>query len=89
MVSREGAPGGTYTSAPSSQSALSTRSVAPSGQSGAVFAQFPWFDDNVAGVLVPFAQRLQRLRYDTWAEFQWDVAMEKAAVNRWGMIAES
>ena len=57
------------------------------GQSGAVFAQFPWFDDNVAGVLVPFAQRLQRLRYDTWAEFQWDVAMEKAAVNRWGSTA--
>ena len=24
------------------------------GQSGAVFAQFPWFDDNVAGVLAPF-----------------------------------
>ena len=33
------------------------------------------------------AQRLQRLRYDTWAEFQWDVAMEKAAVNRWGSTA--
>eukprot|EP01046_Picozoa_sp_COSAG06_P096733 COSAG06_NODE_42846_length_377_cov_68.794964_1_plen_59_part_10 len=26
-------------------------------------------------LMVPFAQRLQRLRYDTWAEFQWDVAM--------------
>jgi hypothetical protein len=57
------------------------------GQSGAVFAQFPWFDDNVAGVLAPFAQRFQRLRYDTWAEFQWDVAMDKAAINRWGSTA--
>ena len=40
-VSREGAPGGTYTSAPSSQSTLSTRSVAPSARPGTAHSTAP------------------------------------------------
>eukprot|EP01046_Picozoa_sp_COSAG06_P046104 COSAG06_NODE_6484_length_2914_cov_41.869272_1_plen_187_part_00 len=40
-VSREGAPGGTYTSAPSSQSALSTWSVAPSARPGMAHSTAP------------------------------------------------
>jgi hypothetical protein len=40
-VSREGAPGGTYTSAPSSQSTLSTLSVAPSARPGTAHSTAP------------------------------------------------
>ena len=54
------------------------------GCHGSPFCQFPWFDDNVAGVLAPFAGRFRQLRYDTWEQFRWDVALEKAAVNFWG-----
>ena len=54
------------------------------GGHGSPFCQFPWFDDNVAGVLAPFASRFRQLRYDTWEQFRWDVALEKAAVNFWG-----
>ena len=47
------------------------------------FDQFPWFDDNVAASLRPITARLRQLRYDTWAEFHWDVSLPKAAVNYW------
>ena len=63
-------------------SVLAIRRVA--GGHGSPFCQFPWFDDNVAGVLAPFADRFRQLRYDTWEQFRWDVALEKAAVNFWG-----
>ena len=69
-------------------------SLAPGANAGAVRyaqaactppgCQFPWFDDNVAGVLAPRASRFRQLRYDTWEQFRWDVALEKAAVNFWG-----
>ena len=28
-----------------------------------------------------FASRFRQLRYDTWEQFRWDVALEKAAVS--------
>ena len=47
------------------------------------FDQFPWFDDDVAASLRPATARLRQIRYDTWAEFHWDVSLPKAAVNYW------
>ena len=50
------------------------------------FEQFPWFDDNVAASLSPITARLRQIRYDTWAEFHWDVSLPKAATNYWAEL---
>ena len=47
------------------------------------FSQFPWFDDNVAATLRPLTAQVRQIRYDTWAEFHWDVSLPKAAINYW------
>jgi len=53
------------------------------GDTGDMFAQFPWFDDNVATTLRPITSDFRQLRYDTWAEFKWDIALPKAAMCYW------
>ena len=53
------------------------------GCTGDLFAQFPWFDDNVAATLAPLTRKFRQLRYETWAEFKWDVSLPKAAINYW------
>ena len=53
------------------------------GSKGLPYSQFPWFDDNAAAVLQPLTSAFRKIRYDTWAEFHWDVSLPKAAINYW------
>ena len=34
-------------------------------------------------LLAPLTSKFRQLRYETWAEFKWDVALPKAAINYW------
>ena len=38
---------------------------------------------HIAASLRPITAKLRQIRYDTWAEFHWDVSLPKAAINYW------